>query len=195
MGKRNRSPVKAELKPDTLKPPVAKRAKQASTDHLVEESMSTDLRLPWGVNPVPDSLVDHLTTTVSNGQVKMPFHAFVNHCAARLFRDVNVRHLLKTRLTRQNFLEFQTVSTVFWLSFFLNQRGLEEKLILPFLDQLVSDSKSRFYKSSDPNWQDEFSRIHKVIKDWFVSKMNSFVEEWMVTAAAVEFKENRETAK
>jgi hypothetical protein len=174
---------------------VAKRAKQAFTNHLVEESMSTDLRLPWGVNPVPDSLVDHLTTTVSNGQVKMPFHAFVNHCAARLFRDVNVRHLLKTRLTRQNFLECQTVSTVFWLSFFLNQRGLEEKVILPFLDQLVSDSKSRFYNSSDPNWQDEFSRIHKVIKDWFVSKMNAFVEEWMVTAAAVEFKENRETVK
>jgi hypothetical protein len=194
MGKRNRSPVKAE-KPGTPNPPVAKRVRQSSADQPVEESTSTRWRLSWGVNPVPDSLVDHLMATVSDGKVKMPFHAFVNHCAAQLFREVNVLHLVKTTLTCQNFVEFQTVSTVFWLSFFLNQRGLEEKSIMPFLDQLVSDSTSKFYKSNDPNWQDEFSRIHKVIKDWFVGKMDEFVKEWKATAAGVELKQNLDTYK
>jgi hypothetical protein len=60
---------------------------------------------------------------------------------------------------KQDMEEFRMATCVFWLSFFVNQRGCDAALRPALLQQLTSASKSPFYKS-DSNYKNEFERIH-----------------------------------
>jgi len=77
--------------------------------------------------------------------------------------------------------DFQTAATVFWLSFFANQRGCPAKLRPAILTQLVPPEKNQFYR--DPAYENEFEGIHDAIMKLWSKKLEEIAHRWLESPA------------
>jgi hypothetical protein len=76
--------------------------------------------------------------------------------------------------------EFEAASVIFWLSFFIVQRGCPPNVIPAILEHIVqSSSKAEFYNTTSEDYELAFQKIHGAIASYFESAMRNLVNKWM----------------
>ena len=71
-------------------------------------------------------------------------------------------------------------STVFWTTFFINQRGCPPKFRRPLFKQLVS--KNPAFGSKE--YEALFIKVHDSFEEKFIDQLELFCEDWMKTLVA-----------
>jgi hypothetical protein len=84
----------------------------------------------------------------------------------------------------------KTAGTVFWCSFFINQRGYSHRDILrPLFEHLVE--KSPFIKDvkleEKENYEREFVKIHDDLLDHFMQSIDEICDEWVESDVGTAF--------
>jgi hypothetical protein len=77
--------------------------------------------------------------------------------------------------------EFQVAASVFWLSFFANQRGCPLSLRPSLLAQLIPSEKNGFYQKKD--FENEFDEIHDRVMNLWRNSLKAVSDAWLETEA------------
>jgi hypothetical protein len=108
---------------------------------------------------------------------------YVNIAAAKLFESVEVFNLYASRWP-QNVIDLRVASIVFWAAYFVNCRGATETQIKALFEQLAT---SATFLASYNDGLREFKTIHDRLFDFFLTRLNTYVNEWRESDAGKAF--------
>ena len=78
--------------------------------------------------------------------------------------------------------DFQVANTVFWCTFFVNQRGCDRKVLGPLFRQLISTNKS-FFAGNSKTHARGFIADHDYMINSLVAGIDEFCKDWMASEA------------
>ena len=83
----------------------------------------------------------------------------------------------------------KTANTVFWCSFFANQRGCPRHLLKTLFNYLVENSAfiDDLKLEEKENYECEFIKMHDDLLDKFVQSIDQLCEEWTESEAGAAF--------
>jgi hypothetical protein len=83
----------------------------------------------------------------------------------------------------------KTANTVFWCSFFVNQRGCPVHLLRPLFNYLVEHSAfiNELTLAEKESYEREFVKTHDDLLNKFVKSIDDICEEWSESEAGAAF--------
>lgn len=76
---------------------------------------------------------------------------------------------------------------VFWSTFFINQRGCPENLLVPLFNHLISKTAvfNDFNETTIKECEAEFREAHENLLNYFVTAIDGLCLEWLHTDAGI----------